>query len=128
LLKLVALLKRRPGMTLEEFRDYYETTHSKFAEPLKGGLAVRYVRRYFIPIKHPLLDVEAEEPEFDAMMEMWFKDQAQFEAAMKVFSDPVLSKAIKDDESNLFDVSKIRHCFVDEVDMEMSVEPEINSQ
>jgi hypothetical protein len=128
LLKLVALLKRRPGMTLEEFRDYYETTHSKFAEPLKGGLAVRYVRRYFTPIKHPLLDVEAEEPEFDAMMEMWFKDQAQFEAAMKVFSDPVLSKAIKDDESNLFDVSKIRHCFVDEVDMEMSVEPEINSQ
>src|SRR3546814_16208234 len=47
LLKLVALLKRRPGMTLDEFRDYYETTHSKFAEPLKGGLAVRYVRRYF---------------------------------------------------------------------------------
>src|SRR3546814_1387111 len=27
LLKLVALLKRRPGMTLDEFRDYYETTH-----------------------------------------------------------------------------------------------------
>src|SRR3546814_6109399 len=61
LLKLVALLKRRPGMTLDEFRDYYETTHSKFAEPLKGGLAVRYVRRYFTPIVHPLLDAERSE-------------------------------------------------------------------
>ena len=122
MLKLVALLKRRSGMTLDEFRDYYETTHSKFAEPLKGGLAVRYVRRYFTPIGHPLLDAEVEEPEFDAMMEMWFKDQAQFEAAMKVSSDPVLAKAIKDDEYNLFDVPKIRHFLVDEVDTEMFVE------
>src|SRR3546814_14993588 len=96
-------------MTLDEFRDYYETTHSKFAEPLKGGLAVRYVRRYFTPIVHPLLDAEVEEPEFDAMMEMWFKDQAQFDEAMKAFADPVLSTAIREDEPNLFDVSKIRH-------------------
>lgn len=123
MLKLVALLKRRPGMTLEEFRDYYETTHSKFAEPLKGGLAVRYVRRYFTPIVHPLLDAEAEEPEFDAMMEMWFKDQAQFDEAMMAFADPVLSKAIREDEPNLFDVSKIRHFLVDEVDMDMGVTP-----
>src|SRR3546814_665561 len=120
---LVALLKRRPGMTLDEFRDYYETTHSKFAEPLKGGLAVRYVRRYFTPIVHPLLDAEVEEPEFDAMMEMWFKDQAQFDEAMKAFADPVLSKAIREDEPNLFDVSKIRHFLVDEVDMDMGVTP-----
>src|SRR3546814_10521989 len=111
---LVALLKRRPGMTLDEFRDYYETTHSKFAEPLKGGLAVRYVRRYFTPIVHPLLDAEVEEPEFDAMMEMWLKDQAQFDEAKKAFADPVLSKAIREDEPNLLDASKIRHFLVDE--------------
>lgn len=120
MLKLIALLKRRPGMTLEQFRDHYETTHAKFAEPLRDGLAVRYVRRYFTPIEHPLLDVEAEEPEFDGMMEMWFEDEVQFEKAMKAFADPDLAKAIREDEHNLFDVAKIRHYLVDEVDMEMN--------
>src|SRR3546814_20616409 len=108
-------------MTLDEFRDYYETTHSKFAEPLKGGLAVRYVRRYFTPIVHPLLDAEVEEPEFDAMMEMWFKDQAQFDEAMKAFADPVLSKAIREDAPNRFDVYKIRHYLAEKEDMEMGL-------
>jgi len=125
MVKLIALLKRRPGMTLEEFREYYETTHAKFAEPLRGGLAVRYVRRYLMPVVHPMLGSKAEEPEFDAMMEMWFKDQAQFDAAMKLFSDPVLGKAIKDDEYKLFDVAKIRHFIVEEVDMDMSEQIEV---
>ena len=67
-----------------------------------------------------MLGKEVEEPEFDAMMEMWFKDEAQFESAMKLFSNPVPGKAIKDDEHNLFDVSKIGHFIVDEVEMDMS--------
>src|SRR3546814_5318056 len=77
-------------------------------------MAVHHVRRYLTPIGHPFVDAEGEEPEFDAMMEMWFKDQAQFDEAMKAFADPVLSKAIREDEPNLFDVSKIRHFLVDE--------------
>jgi uncharacterized protein (TIGR02118 family) len=119
MMKLIALLKRRPGMTLEDFRNYYESTHSKFADALKGGKAVRYVRRYFKPIPHPLGGKVAE-PEFDAMNEMWFEDEAQFQRAMEIFSDPALAKSIAQDEPNLFDVAKIRHYIVDEVDSDLS--------
>lgn len=118
--KLIALLKRRPGMTLEEFRDYYETTHSKFADALKGGKAVRYVRRYFTPLPHPVTGLLEQEPEFDAMNEMWFEDEAQFLRAMELFNEPSLGNAIRDDEPNLFDVARIRHFIVDECDTDLS--------
>src|SRR5690554_3959140 len=113
MIKLIALLKRRHGMTIEEFRDYYASTHSKFADALKGGKAERYVRRYFKPIPHAMLS-EEDESEFDAMNEMWFKDEEQFRNAMEIFSEPSIGKAIKDDEYNLFDVPKIRHYLVEE--------------
>jgi len=107
-------------MTLEEFRDYYENVHSKFGDNnLRGGKAVRYVRRYFTPLPHPLTGL-IEEPEFDAMNEMWFEDEAQFQAAMKIFAEPELAKALTADEYNLFDVKKIRHYIVDEVDSDLS--------
>lgn len=120
MIKLIALLKRRPGMTLEEFRAYYESTHSKFGDRnLKGGKAVRYVRRYFQPLPHPITG-QLEEPEFDAMNEMWFEDEAQFKAAMEIFSEKSLADAIVNDESNLFDRDKIRHYIVDECESDLS--------
>lgn len=119
MLKLIALLKRREGMSLEEFRDYYESTHSKFADVLKGGNAVRYVRRYFKPLPHPVTG-KIEESEFDAMNEMWFEDEAQFKRAMELVNEPELARALAADEYNLFDVPKIRHYIVEEVDTDLS--------
>lgn len=44
--KLLILIKRRPGMSVGEFRDYYENQHSKLGDDIgvKVGV-VHYMRR-----------------------------------------------------------------------------------
>ena len=36
--KVLLFLKRRPGMSVEAFRDYYENVHSKIGEKYSQGL------------------------------------------------------------------------------------------
>ena len=57
--KTVCLLKRRPGMSLEEFKDYYENYHSKIGEKVLPD-GVHYVRRYVQ--QHPELRMVAGSP------------------------------------------------------------------
>ena len=55
--KVFIFLKRRPGMSTEAFRDYYENHHRPLMEPYLRGLA-GYVRNYLNPLPH--LDSKAE--------------------------------------------------------------------
>jgi hypothetical protein len=98
--KLVFLLKRRPGMTLDEFKDYYENHHSKFGEQLMPG-ARRYVRRYVRPQKNPLTGNPVELG-FDVVMENWWDSKADYEACMEKAAAGGYHKLIYEDEEKLF--------------------------
>ena len=52
--KTITLLKRRPGTTMAEFIDYYETHHRVIGEKYLRGHATRYVRRFLHPFPNPL--------------------------------------------------------------------------
>ena len=49
MIKLVMPMKRRPGMTIPEFREYYETKHRLIGEKYLKGYASRYMRRFTNP-------------------------------------------------------------------------------
>jgi hypothetical protein len=100
MLKQVCLLKRRPGMTREEFIDYYENHHSKIGEP-HMLLARRYVRRYIVPERNPITK-EIVEPPYDVVMELWWDSRNDFEATMQKFGEGDLFKVIHDDEERIF--------------------------
>ncbi len=100
MLKQVCLLKRRPGMTRQEFIDYYENRHSKIGEP-HLGLCRRYVRRYIVPEKNPMTK-EIVEPPYDVVMELWWDSRADFEATMKKFGEGDLFQRILEDEKHIF--------------------------
>ena len=51
--KLLLFLKRNPGMSVAEFRDYCENVHSKMGEKFSEGIA-RYMRRYVQPPPDPV--------------------------------------------------------------------------
>ena len=46
---VITLLKRREGMSREDFRAYYESNHKLIGEEVLGPYATRYVRRYIAP-------------------------------------------------------------------------------
>ena len=43
MIKVIMLMKRRPGMTIPEFREYYENNHRVIGEKYLNGFAVKYI-------------------------------------------------------------------------------------
>lgn len=105
---LVTLLKRRPGMSRREFRDYYERYHRLIGEDVVAPYALRYVRRYLSP-----LDGEDCDCDFDVVTEIDFADEATMGVFFTSIADPDISQRISEDEAMLFDTDRIRSFRVD---------------
>jgi hypothetical protein len=112
--KQVLLLKRRPGMSLEEFIDYYENHHSKLVEPYMQT-ARRYVRRYVTPQKNPMTG-EVIELDFDVITEIWWDSRDDLKAVGKQLAASGILSVIHEDEKKLFDSHDNRTSTVEEHD------------
>ena len=99
-LKLVFLLKRKPGMSMEDFKSYYETSHSKLAEQATPG-ALRYIRRYVSPEHNPITGEQIELP-FDVVMELWWPGRAAWDELQAGIAEADIGRAIYADEEVLF--------------------------
>jgi hypothetical protein len=109
--KILLFLKRRPGMSVEDFRSYYENHHVKLCEKYTVG-AARYVRRFLDP-------VGGEEMPFDVITEIWLEDRAVFEAVCEMTAKNEPPPEIVADEERLFDRAKSRTCTVVEHESDM---------
>jgi len=78
MIKLLAVLHKRPDMSRDEFVRYWREVHAPLAEGMEG------VRRYVI---NPTLEAFGPGvPPFDGVAELWFDDAA---AARAAFASPV---------------------------------------
>jgi EthD domain len=104
--KILIFMKRRPGMSLSEFRDYYENEHVPLCMKYNRGLK-RYMRRY---IDHPFDSNTGvvNEMDFDVVTELWFADAATRDSALKYAGRGILPQDVIDDEEKLFDRSRNR--------------------
>jgi hypothetical protein len=118
MIKMITLLKRKAGMTLREFIDYYEASHRVIGEKYLRGHASRYVRRYLHPIADPASG-NIKDAEYDVLMEIWFPDQAAFEAAMEAVTQPEAAREIAEDEARLFDPERRCTFTVEEFESDM---------
>jgi hypothetical protein len=113
-IKLVTLLRRRDGMTMDEFKDYYESIHARIGEKYLSPHASRYFRRYLHPVPGPAADDNAPERIYDVVMEIWFPDQAAFDAAFRDLRTAEAQEEIVADELKLFNRDYIHGFIVDE--------------
>ena len=117
--KKIVMVKRKAGLTPEEFRRGYETSHSRIAIELFGHLWTSYHRNYltsgyaFEPGGNAAGPAEIG---FDAVSEFVLRNA---EAMAEMGRIAMLHhERIKEDEARWFDQT---HCFV--VDCETMVEP-----
>ena len=110
--KIVMMMRRRPGMTPEAFKAYYETTHARIGEKVLPT-AERYFRRFLTPLGPPAAGPLVE-PVADVITEIWFRDRATYEATMAKLAEPATIAEIVADEEKLFDRTSIRMYAVDE--------------
>lgn len=117
MIKVISPMKRRSGMSVEDFRKYYENSHRIMGEKYLEGFAIKYIRRYI----NPLLDRSGNlnNPEFDVLLEIWYPDMETFEACKEKLSEPDVIKEIREDEEKLFDTAYMRSYIVDEYQSEI---------
>ncbi|GGN58704.1 hypothetical protein GCM10011349_38480 [Novosphingobium indicum] len=110
----ISLLKRRAGMSREDFRAYYENNHRLIGEKVLAGYATRYARRFIEPA-----DGIDQEQDFDVILEIDFPDAATRDACFAAMGDPATMATIVEDEEKLFDRSRMRTFSVSESRSEM---------
>jgi EthD domain len=104
--KILLLMKRRPGMTVAAFRDYYENHHAPLCEKYTTSVK-RYLRRYIDPHPHPETG-PAGELAYDVITELWFDDEAVFKGTLAYITTSIMPDEIVADEKKLFDRSSFR--------------------
>jgi uncharacterized protein (TIGR02118 family) len=116
--KILLFMKRRPGMTMQAFQDYYENHHVPLALKYSSNIT-RYFRRYLCPQPNPETGASGE-LQFDVITELWFDDEAKFQGTVKYLSTSVMPDEIVADEKQLFDRPTMRIATIVERESDMS--------
>ena len=120
--KILLFMKRKPGMSVEAFRDYYENRYVPLALNNSSGRdtgVVRYVRRHLDPLPHAETGTNVELP-YDVVTELWFDDEATFNGTVEYISTTLMNDAVVQDEMNPFDRPTIRMATVVECETPMA--------
>lgn len=104
--KILLFMKRKPGMSIEAFRDYYENRHVPLCRKYTGGVT-RNIRRFLDPQPHAESGRNDELP-YDVITELWFDDEPTWKAAVEYISTNIMPDEVVADELNLFDRPSMR--------------------
>ena len=106
--KVISMLKRNPALTPEQFRKHYEEVHAPLAKKTFPFIR-KYVRNYVKPFPSA-----GKEPRFDCITEQWFDDKAAFKKMTEIYATEA-GRPVREDEKEVFDMSKLELLFVEEV-------------
>ena len=103
MVKIVAFLKRKPGMSVEDFLAYWRTTHAGIVMKMPN------IRRYVQ--SHTLLSgYRKGEPAYDGVAELWFENTD----AMRALAPTAEYAAVMADENNFLDPARRGSIITDE--------------
>jgi uncharacterized protein (TIGR02118 family) len=116
--KILLLMKRKPGISMAEFRDHYENRHIPLCRPYMSGIA-RYFRRYLEPQPHAESGT-CEELPYDVITEMWFDDEETYTNTLRYITTTVMPDEVVEDELRFFHRPTMRIATVVECETDMS--------
>ncbi|WP_083277071.1 EthD domain-containing protein [Sphingobium phenoxybenzoativorans] len=104
--KLIITIKKKKGMTLEQFMHHYDKVHIPLCQKIMP-VPLHLHRRNYILTDHPFYgyvgDNRAEashEPAFDVITEAFYEDEAAARASMDALFDQVIGPQVMEDEKN----------------------------
>ncbi len=114
MVKLMACLKRKQGMSAEEFHRYWRDVHGPLVKSVPEFM--RYVRKYVQ--SHTISDsvpgVATAPSPYDGVAELWFDS---LEDVAKAYSEPRFNEVLMPDGLKFFDVDGCIFFVVDEIVM-----------
>jgi len=106
LFKILLFMKRRPGMSQDEFIRYYEEKHVPLVLKYSDGMTA-YKRRFISPKAH-FETGESSDLGFDVITELCFDDQKTFNNVLEYLATSPLPDEVVEDEKKLFDRTTFR--------------------
>ena len=94
MIKTISLIKRRPDISRDAFREHYETVHAPLALPFMTGLS-RYVRYH-------ITDEIVGDVGFDVLSAFWYQDPESVAKLMETLQGEA-GKPILEDELTFMD-------------------------
>ena len=107
MVKGIVVLKRKPGLSQEEFTRYYEEVHVPLVLSHFRTMR-RYVRNYVIA------PPGGEGPDFDCITEFWFDSKQELKRVYDLYESDV-GEVIRNDEERFIDRSKMLFFRVEEM-------------
>ncbi len=115
MVKFVGMLKRKPGMSAEEFHHYWRNVHAPFVMDVHEF--ARYVRKY---VQSHAIGEQVTvagaggAPAFDGLAELWFDNPDDLR---KAFTEPRYLSEIRADELKFLDLPNCVTLLVQEIPM-----------
>lgn len=97
MIKLIGMIKRKPGMTAEAFDRYWKDVHASVALQNMPGI-IRYVQNHRVRLND-------RDPAWDGVVELWFADMEAFKRMSQWYLSDA-GKILRDDEDKFIDRSK----------------------
>jgi hypothetical protein len=112
--KVFWFLKRKPGISFEQFREHYETSHAVLGLRHFGHLLLAYRRNYNVPYLLPEdasaieRAIAAKNSDYDCVTEWELRDEAALAEVFALLFDPEIGKLFHDDEEHFLDRDSVR--------------------
>jgi uncharacterized protein (TIGR02118 family) len=110
--KVIALIKRKPGLSRAEFIDHYEAGHAPLARKCFPQI-VQY-RRNFVDLKGAIMMPGMPAPDFDSVTEIWYRDREAYDEMLSTHHLEKVQETIEADERKFLDQSMTRMIKVEE--------------
>ena len=121
MVKFIALMKRREGMSFEDFKNYYKSNHSQLRAALPTSTVpvqpkskcIKTERQFLMPMDHPIDNATAgrEANRYDVVLEKWYETMEDLEEDMAFLSHKDVWPIYLEDENKLFD-RRYSRCYV----------------
>ncbi|MDM8011986.1 MAG: EthD domain-containing protein [Parasphingorhabdus sp.] len=98
MIKHFFLISKKPEISAEDFRAYYEASHVPLVKRLLPMFA--HYQRHYIDRSESRIDATQADPDFDVITEIHFATQADYDAFLAAVSDPDVLAQIRADEAN----------------------------
>ena len=103
MVKVIAIVKRKPGMSIEAFQAHWRTQHAEVVAKLPG--LRRYVQSHTLPSGY-----RKGEPVWDGIAELWFDDTD----ALRALRGSAEQTAVDADEERFLDRGAMKLLFTDD--------------
>ncbi len=112
MVKLIGCLKRKPGMTSEEFHRYWKETHGPLVQNVPEFW--QYIRKYVQShtLEGQVPGLSGFETSYDGFVELWFNS---LDDVGRAFTAPRYLEIIRPDEEQFLDLPNCKGAVVEEV-------------